>query len=72
MKSAGLSVKTSKISLSLTKYIVFCQSNIRLAKITEITMITYRTVQQNWVLSCKKTAVPGVPDSCPAAEKMIS
>ena len=36
------------------------------AEITKITMITYRTVLQNWVLSYKKC---NLPDSSPAAEK---
>ena len=51
-KSVSLSDKASKISFCLTKY--FILSVKCPAEITKITIIMYRTILQNWVLSCKK------------------
>ena len=50
-KSVRLSGKTSKYSFLLTKY--FILSDKWPAKSSKSTMITYRTVLQNWVLSSK-------------------
>ena len=64
-KSASLSVRTSKISFCSTKY--FILSDKCPAEITKITMMIYRTVLQNWVLSYTKLQ----STSCPAAEKIF-
>ena len=69
-KSAGLSVKTSKISFCLTKY--FILSDKCLTEITKnyngklVRLVFHRTDLQNWALSYKNCSLP---DSCPAAEK---
>ena len=64
MKSASLSVETSKISFCPTKY--FILSDKCLAEITKITMIT---IELSYKIGFCPTKNCSLPDSSPAAEK---